>query len=135
MEPGRKAREQMLAMCGQIHEDDGGDARYLFRARVSRRPDGRKALQLCSQVFRTLSLVLSGELNDRVLRNLSVVSVQPAPDTSRLMVTVRLEPADPDIDAGQVLALLAQQSGRLRHEVAGAICRKRTPRLAFQVME
>ena len=48
----------------------------------------RKTLQLCGQIADTLNYVLSGELDDDLLRNLYVESVRPAPDASRLLVSV-----------------------------------------------
>lgn len=95
--------------------------------------NSRKALQLCGQVARTLEGVLAGELDDDVLRNLRVVSVVPAPNESRLLVTVG--PCAPGLpfDPVQILNQLATVSNRLRAEVAADITRRRTPTLVYQV--
>ncbi|CAN5650135.1 hypothetical protein BH23PLA1_BH23PLA1_01320 [soil metagenome] len=110
---------------GRRPEDGPGDLR---RPAIS-----RKALQLCGQVARTLEGVLAGELDDDVLRNLLVVSVVPAPDESRLLVTVG--PCAPGLpfDPLQVMAHLSAASVRLRAEVAADITRRRAPTLIFQV--
>jgi len=93
---------------------------------------GRKTLQLCRQVERTLNYILAGECDDDLLRDFSVVSVEPAPDASRMLVTV-----SPNLrgsyDLAEVLEHLERASGMLRTFVAAAIHRKRAPELAFRV--
>ena len=101
------------------------------RAPQTRRHD-RKTLQLCRQVADTLGLVLSGECDDDLLRSLHVVAVTPAPDASQLLVIVAPALSSEKVDPTQVLSRLAACAGRLRCEVAAAISRRRTPRLAFQ---
>ena len=61
--------------------------------------DIRKTLQLCKQVERTLSLVLTGECSDDVLRDLLVTSVEPIDGTSQLLVTVQPFDIDSTPDA------------------------------------
>ncbi|MGF1468720.1 MAG: ribosome-binding factor A [Sandaracinaceae bacterium] len=89
----------------------------------------RKDLQLCHQVRQALELALASS-PDEVLEDLWVVDVAPAPDVSRLMVTVE-GPADRDVDA--VLARLEAHAATLRHEVADSIHRRRTPSLIYRV--
>jgi ribosome-binding factor A len=84
-------------------------------------------------VAEALASVLAGDCGDDVLRNLQVVTVEPAPDASRLRVTVRVEPPSETIRPFQVLERLEHAAGRLRCEVAAAITRKRAPALAFRV--
>jgi ribosome-binding factor A len=92
----------------------------------------RKALQLCHQVAVTLDEVLA-ECGDTVLQNLRVLDVTPAPDTSRLLVTVAVEhePIEDESDLHRVYEHLTRASGHLRSEVATAITRKRTPVLVY----
>jgi len=91
-------------------------------------------LQLCHQISQTLDEVFA-DCRDDVLRSLHVVAVQPAPDASRLLVTVvpdggfSAEGPDPAAIVGQ----LARASGHLRAEVANAITRKRTPLLSYRL--
>ena len=86
----KRTREQMLAHCGEIHEDDGVDPReYLKLNTTTRKKEDHKAKRICRQVAETLDQVLSGETGDDILRNLRVESVVPAPDSSRLFVTLR----------------------------------------------
>jgi ribosome-binding factor A len=80
----------------------------------------------------TLGLVLSGECDDDLLRSLHVVAVTPAPDASQLLVIVAPVLSGEKLEPAQVLGRLAACAGRLRSEVAAAISRRRTPRLAFQ---
>ena len=84
----QRTREQMLQLCGEIHEDDGVDPREFFKSGRGPRKQDHKAKQLCRQAAETLDQVLSGEIGDPRLACLRVVSVQPAPDASRLLVTV-----------------------------------------------
>src|SRR5438128_824961 len=73
----RFARKPPADLCSEWTADDGIDPRF-----ASKQPRGkvanRKALQLCRQVERALSVALEGEL----LRDLSVQSVAPGPDSS-----------------------------------------------------
>ena len=95
-----------------------------------RAPD-RKTLQLCGQIRKTLEYVLSGETGDDLLRQLYVQDVTPAPDASRLLVSVA--PIDPraDIDAATVLEKLGHVQPMLRTAVARGINRKKVPDLTF----
>ena len=128
----KKKRAQLLTLCGQLNEDDAVDPRDFFRKKY--RSTDSKALRLCKQVAETLSLVLAGECDDDVLRSLQIFSVQPAPNTRRLLVIV--EPDDetrristPD----EILARIEPIRPFLRSEVASAISRKRAPTLVFEV--
>lgn len=94
----------------------------------------RKTLQLCRQIADTLNYVLSGELNDDVLRNVYVDSVQPAPDASRLMVSVALIDPNDTTPADKVLHRLGLWSPRIRSEVAHSIHRRKTPELSYCVI-
>ena len=112
-------------------DTDAGDD--FFRRAGSRKAD-QKARQLCRQVYRTLCVALPG-CGDEVLQDLTVVSVDPAPDAGHLLVTVSAGP--PAGDAGtlpDILHRLARAGGRLRSEVARDIVRKRAPELAYRVL-
>lgn len=98
----------------------------------SSRGEDRKVKQLCREVHRVLTEVLSGEVSDTRIAGLLVDSVVPAPDASRLLVLVLL-PREED-DAAAIHAGLDRLKGCLRAEIAAAIQRKRTPDLAFQVL-
>lgn len=128
----RPSRRQLRALCGEVHPDDGIDPRELARKWPPRVKTHRKAWQLCGQVAEALELVLSGQADD-ALRNLQVVSVEPAPDTTRLAVTVRVHPPSKDVDPRHVLEHLALASGRLRCAVGESITRRRVPALSFRL--
>jgi ribosome-binding factor A len=84
-------------------------------------------------VAETLEEVLA-ECGDSVLQELRVLDVEPAPDASRLLVTVAVEGwSDHSFDAARVHDHLARAAGHLRSEVAGAITRKRTPVLVYRL--
>lgn len=93
---------------------------------------GRKTLQLCRQVERTLNYILAGECDDDVLRDFTVVGVEPAPDASRMLVTVSPSLGS-SFDLPVVLEHFERASGMLRSFVAAAIHRKRAPELTFRV--
>ncbi|WP_145277220.1 ribosome-binding factor A [Tautonia plasticadhaerens] len=93
----------------------------------------RKTMQLCSQVQRTVEQVILGDLDDDVLRNLCVLAVEPAPDESRLLVTVGPFASNVEIDPLQVMQHLGAASAHIRTEVAAAITRRKTPTLVYQV--
>src|SRR5438132_6221067 len=85
--------------CTEKGPADGMDPR--LDAFTRRHVVNRKAMQLCKQVAQTLGSVLSGECGDDRLRDLLVDSVLPAPDSTRLLVTVYPGPAfaagDPEL--------------------------------------
>jgi ribosome-binding factor A len=94
----------------------------------------RKTKQLCRQVFQAVSLALAGECDDEVLRDLTVESVTPAPNASRLLVCVALPPARPGetLPSPQmVMERLTIHRARLRRCVAAVVTRKRAPELTF----
>ncbi|RLS56573.1 MAG: hypothetical protein DWH91_06470 [Planctomycetota bacterium] len=97
------------------------------------RPD-RKTLQLCSQVQRTLELVISGELDEDLLRDFYVLQVTPAPDAGRLLVTLAPQKFAAPFRADQVIARLLARTGQMRSALARSINRKHTPDLMFQIV-
>lgn len=107
------------------------DPSVFFGRTHSDRPD-RKTLQLCRQAERTLSIALAGESGDEVLRDVMVISVTPAPDASRLLVTVCPVVAI-GADPARVLEHLQSHKSFLRARVAESIHRKRAPELMFVV--
>lgn len=125
----RFSRKPPTDLCSTWTADDGIDPRHM-----PRRPQGkvsnRKALQLCRQVERVLSFALEGD----ILRDLTVASVVPAPDSSRLLATVVFHGAEP-VGAAEIVAALKEQHARLRAAIAAAIHRKKTPELAYQVVK
>jgi len=131
----RRQREQLRALCGELHEDDGVDPRHYFRPARQRDQDHRKSKQLCRQVQKTLDLVLTGETRDELLASLKIVSVLPGRDASQLLVTVTADVPPERFHREQIEAQLSLIQGRLRSEIAGAITRKKTPVLTFQILE
>jgi ribosome-binding factor A len=86
-------------------------------------------LQLCRQIERALSVALEGEL----LRDLTVQSIIPAPDSTRLLATFAYHgPASIPTDA--ILDALKKQHPHLRAAIAAAIHRKKTPELTYHVV-
>jgi ribosome-binding factor A len=132
----KRTREQLLAHCGELHDDDGTDPREFFKPSRcgTEKRETRKARQLCRQVAETLDQILSGEANDDILRALRVADVIPAPDTSRLLVTLHIDCDPVDFDRPAVEERLAASRGRLRSEVAAAITRRKAPALAFEIV-
>ena len=112
-----------------VGPDDGIDPKLLFHASPRRRDD-RAVRRLCSQVRETLTYALAGSCRDETLQSLYVSDVEPAPDATRLAVTV-VAPAD--IDVAVARERLALVTGLLRAEVASSIHRRRAPELVFRV--
>ncbi len=121
-----------MDLAAELSQEDGSDPKAFhdrrMTARELRQGPGRKGLQLCRQVKDVLTVALAG-CADEVLRDLTVVVVEPAPHTGRLMVTVA-GPAPADV-TGRHLAIAAAM---LRREVARAIHRRKTPELVFHVV-
>lgn len=134
MNPSKTSREEMLSSCGELGPEDGVDPRDFHRKKTKPRVN-RKALQLCSEVQRTLNAVFGGECGDALLRDLQVVSAEPAPNVARLRVTIcqvsSEEPYSPEL----ILTHLHRAQGMLRSQVAAAICRRRAPELVFRVVD
>ncbi len=127
-DPSRKRNE---LPCSEFGPEDGIDPRDLLR-QAARKKGGRKTHQLCGQVAEALNYALSAVCNDDVLREMGVIAVQPAPDESRLLVTVGPTlpvPCNPAV----VQAHLQKALGKLRAEVAASIHRKKVPELTFRV--
>ena len=93
-----------------------------------RRKQNYKALQLCRQVQRILTMELAGFGGDEVLRDVYVAEVAPVEGSSQLLVAVSVPPNVAVVD---VLERLERAAPRLRAAVAAAITRKRAPELMF----
>jgi len=132
MTSDERMREPSLALPGEVCAEDTGFLNG-HKPRFKSYNEGRKAKQLCRQVADTLDLVL-GDCRDDRLQALQVISVVPAPNSSRLLVTVSADLPGAEFDRQEILELLDQQTGRLRGEVAASINRKRVPALAFHVV-
>ena len=129
----RKSNRRRPMPAHELFEDDLQTAKEIF-GKSGRYKHDRKLQQLCRQVQRTISLSLA-ECGDDRLRDLLVESVTPAPDASRLMVSVLPSSSDVHpINVGEISLRLARIAGWLRHEVALAITRKRAPELLFRVI-
>lgn len=94
----------------------------------------QRARRLCRQIGETLDLALPGESDDPLLHGLHVLSVDPAPDASRLLVTLWSDLPEDEFDRPGILAALQEELAYLRTEVASAITRKRVPNLLFNVV-
>ncbi len=128
----KPSRRILESMCGQPSPEDGVDPRDYFKP-SRQKHDRRKDWQLCRQVFETLNYVLSGDSHDDVLRGLLVCEVTPAPDATRVLVSVQsLDQGD--VDPVAILRRLQSAMGRLRAEVARSISRRKVPELAFRIV-
>jgi ribosome-binding factor A len=109
------------AAFAEVMGGSGGDER------PRNRQHAHKALALCRQVQRTLSLSL-GDCGDKVLNEAYVVDVTPGGDSSRLIVHV-MPPRG--VGVAELLGRLDRAAPKLRAEVARAITRRRAPELSF----
>ena len=94
----------------------------------------RKTIQLCHQVAEELQMILISECDDDFLRELTVESVIPAPNASRLLVSVSSPSISTCEELGSILYQLQLVMGLLRSEVARAITRRKAPELIFRVV-
>ena len=74
------------SLCVEFGEEDGIDPRYLVKE--SRSKTSHKTLQLCKEASRIVTLVLVGETQHPLLRDLYVLSVVPEQEGQSLCVTV-----------------------------------------------
>lgn len=133
MKRGYSSRKRMLRFCAEVLPEDGVPPHEWIKQGRPARKSERKTRQLCGQVAEVLDAVLAGDCGDDLLRDLQVVAVEPAPDASRLLVTVRPHPPADAVSPARVLDHLERASGRLRSEVAAAVTRKRAPRLVYRL--
>ncbi len=82
----------------------------------------------------TLSLVLAGECDDDLLRDLLVESVTPYPTSVRLLVTLVPAVSAGDESLEQLAQRLETFHGKLHSAVAAAIHRRKAPDLVFRVL-
>lgn len=129
----KNQRKELLEYCGQIHEDDCVDPREYFKPDRQTDKANKKARQLCRQAVQTLDLVLA-DCDDEAMVSLFVIGVQPAPDSSRLLVTVGADVPPDQVDRASILSRLQYQTPRLRAELARSINRKRVPILVFNIL-
>jgi len=97
----------------------------------SRSRGNHKLAQLCALAERTLALTL-GECANPILNALCVESVTPAPDASRLLVSVVYDDPTPT-EVSEIYHALTTARGLLRRALASELNRKRTPELIFTV--
>lgn len=90
-----------------------------------------KDQQLCQQVSHALSYCINDGEPVELMECLRVEAVTPAPDASRLMVTVSFDSGDSTVTYESVVSALESNTNRLRFEVSQAINRRKTPQLAF----
>jgi len=90
-----------------------------------------RAQQLCAQVREVVELCLADWSDNPLIEPVVVVSVEPAPDASRLCVTVTTDTDDGPVDVPAILDALSDLRPALRQEIAGEINRKKTPTLVF----
>jgi len=90
-----------------------------------------KDQQLCHQVAHALTYCLGDGDPKEIMECLRVEAVSPAPDASRLMVTLSFDSGDPAIEYDAVLTAIENNNSRLRFEISQEINRKKTPQLAF----
>jgi len=131
----RPSRKRLRSLCAEVHPDDGSDPRVFFRKNGSRSKPNHKARQLCRQVLERVDSLLADHHADEVLRELTVVADEPAPDATRLLVTVSPRLSDQPVDPRLILARLDRAAGWLRMEVASAITRKRAPLLIYRIVQ
>ncbi len=135
MKSHKRFAEELRALCDDWHSDDGIEARETFRReKIPLKNDERRVRQLCKQVYRAVSAALGGICNDPVLQDLEIMSVEPAPDASNLLVAVRQAGDIDSVSEAEIRMKLNDARGFLRLEIANAITRKKVPELTFCII-
>jgi ribosome-binding factor A len=134
MTSDKRMHEILREYCAEVGDDDGLNPRDDRKGDEDGRRQSRKSRQLCRQVAETLDWVLSGDSHDELLQSLRVAAVEPAPYSSRLLVTVVTDLPAEKADRQSILDRLQEHTGRLRCEVAASINRRKVPTLVFQVI-
>ena len=111
-----------------IHSTNEG--RLLGMANVF--DNDRKTKQLCAQVRRILEYGVDEVLHGDAL--IAVSDVVPAPDVSHLLVLVQPLGDTTNDETLEIQQRLTAATTELRHMVAEAINRRKTPALSFQVL-
>lgn len=130
-----KSRKQWLkevaSLCAEIGPEDGVDPRQVFH-RAAKKQSHRKTYQVCKQAEKTLNLIMASESVEPLLRELVVRAVEPAPDSSHLLVIVEVNlttQSEPEVQEA-----LERASGQLRSAIAMDINRKRAPQISFRLI-
>ncbi len=125
MKPRKPNRREIASLCSEPGDEDGADPKRYFSQRSDR--SGHKSVQLACHVARTLRQVLAGESGEEVLQNLSIIEVEPAPDSTHFLVVVTGPMAE-----SEALAALGHAAAWLRTEVATSVRRRQAPNLTFR---
>ena len=118
------------SLCVEFGEEDGIDPRYLVKEQRSK--TSHKTLQLCKEARRIVTLVLAGETQHPLLRDLHVLSVVPEQEGQSLCVNVAHYGNDLQVSGDEIRAALKRVQGLLRCALAQAMNRKHTPVLRFR---
>lgn len=111
------------------------DREFFFPSREAADQDGqreRKATQLASQIEECLRELVERESRDESLQELSVLGVHVLPGASHVAVALGVPRGG---ELASIRAKLERARGWLRTEIAGAIHRRRTPELVFELIE
>lgn len=133
MKHSHKPRERSSPIGNPNYFDDGIDMRKTGRS-CSRPGFPLHEGGLCQQVDEILSLVFSGASSDERLWDLGLLSVELAPNSSRLLVKVYPLTSSEPRSVSEIQTILKSARSYLKREVAEGICRKRTPELVFEVV-
>lgn len=129
----KRPDDALRDLCAQVLEDDLIDPRSLKKAgRPNQSVVSRKDRQLCKQVRRALETALASLHSDASVSAVEIADVAPAPDASRLRMTLRL--IDARASTEQVTARFAALRPWLRAQAAAGITRKRAPELVIDVL-
>lgn len=135
MKPKQSLKDHWRDLCANLGEDDGVSPDELKKQEARQKPErgsDRSTRRLCAHVMRTVHLSLLADCHDDQLHELEVRSVEPYPDTKRLLIKLTTHQSAEDLNATQ--QKVQAVSHLLRHAVARSMSRKRTPLLFFVVL-
>ena len=131
----------LTSLCAEVRPGDGIPPQLLKRQKQtqkhkkhqSRQVVDRHALQYCKEAKRSLEGELTAITGDESMQDWSVVSVEPLPGGSVLLVIVSAPSVTHDTIASME-SRLREASGLLRAAIAGDTHRKRVPHLRIRVV-
>lgn len=131
----KRSVQEMKSLCAEVRPEDGLPPHLVKRQqqRDEHTPNPARAQQYCKAVHRALEAGLASDCGDERLKSLTILSVEPLPGGSKLIV-ILAAPITDRLAMKTLEQTLQKASGLLRSVVAMDIQRKRTPHLTFRVV-
>jgi len=129
----RKKRKDLAPLCAEIGLEDGTNPKEFFQVR-SKKKKNYKAQQVGKAVTRAIDYVLISVVSNPLLQDLSVLYVEPAPNSSHFLVVLSPNSFSETWSEKETMAALAQLAPRFKEEIGASMHRKRVPELSFCIL-